>query len=206
MTTLRAARCPGDLSWGRSLPRLGPLRTTWLRTWLLAGLLLILSQAASGQPRGLPAQLGELERVRIENFEDRQRGLGKGFIFRGPRMHVTIYEYDLDLRWVPEGIEAEPVRAQFAQAMREVVKVHQDAVQLGQPVSTRFAGVDFLAVSYRYKYANDGPEVVSHLLLTGHHGQYVKIRIDQPLQDDERDKVMRLRNFLEKLGEALQGK
>lgn len=114
---------------------------------------------------------------------DPRLGISYHYRGRGP-VDLSIYLYDGGQR-VPDGAADPVIRAQFAQADREIALL---AAKTGRyaglspvpgPETCRYGALDFRCVTYTAE-RQDGLPIYTRLLLGGWRRQFVKIRLDWP--------------------------
>lgn len=137
--------------------------------------------AASDTIRGVPfpLELADFRRGPVIDNEPNHPGLGVSIPYSGPGVVATVFVYDLGLSNIPSGVVSREVRAQAAQAEREIFSARPN-VEVLQPLSAGEASCQrFLRAKYRFpehsSVANQW--VHSYLYVGSAKGNFVKIRL-----------------------------
>lgn len=134
----------------------------------------------------MPATLGPFQRVGSTDYEARRPGLGHSVRYRhrDGTSHADVFVYDLGRGTVPDGAEAAAVRAQHAQMLADVERVYQ---RQGRRILDR-REVENVAPRLRctaFRFVDaEGQSGDSLACLTGAGGQFVKIRLTGPADDE----------------------
>lgn len=135
-----------------------------------------------------------------------QAGLGHGIDYRGPGYGASIYVYDRGVPGIPDGTASEVVRAEFAQARRDIFAVQrqQNAPEprlVGERL-VKVGGVEFLTATYQYRRGD--AEALSLVAMTGLRRHFIKVRISTRASDGD-EAGARLDGFLQDFGRFLAG-
>lgn len=162
---------------------------------LILGAAVVLAAAPAGAetaPRSaaivaaMPAALGPFLRLGTTDYEARRPGLGQSVRYRhrDGTSHADVFVYDLGRGTVPDGAEAAAVRAQHAQMLADVERVYQ---RQGRRILDR-REVENVAPRLRctaFRFVDaEGQSGDSLACLTGAGGQFVKIRLTGPADDE----------------------
>jgi hypothetical protein len=145
----------------------------------------------------MPSVLGGLAREGGRDYDD--PAYGASTTYRGAAGTATLYVYDMGLDDIPEDIDAPVVRAAFESARAEL----QSAVDLGLYARVDEVSRDdltFSAIWRHVRFLHAGYEVevkpadgqpaerhATHIYLTAHRGQFVKLRFSCPADADAKD-------------------
>ena len=131
-----------------------------------------------------PDQLGPYARVRIDDFEQRQAGLGTGISYRTPGVTVSVYVYTLGQNGLEDGIASPAAQAQFRSAQNDIRQSYADTQTLQPGETLDIGGLPWLHSEHRFtaRFADGSAPAGSHLFLSIVRGHFIKLRITHGLQ------------------------
>jgi hypothetical protein len=135
----------------------------------------------------IPAEVGGFTQGPARDYEAQQPGLGQSVRFTAqPGWTVDVFFYDARLKSIPDDIDSNVQREQFAQARGDIVEAgrrgfyanvqERDAFVVGGAGARRFACAMF---NYQRGDKRD-VDVDSYVCLTGWNNRFVKIRMTSP--------------------------
>lgn len=161
----------------------------------------------------LPEELGGLHYDFAADYESTSSGEGISLRYAGEEwLRVDLYIYGLGLDYLEDGIESEEVRGQFGSAKTDLAgsEDHEDVVLHFDGILTVSTGGDerqFLHALYRYRDSAarpDAQQVDSHIVITAHKGQFIKLRCTYPEHHADAGSE-KLSQFLNDLAQVLNG-
>lgn len=161
--------------------------------WLVLAAVLSATPAAAGASArseaivaAMPAALGPFARLGTTDYEARHPGLGHSvrYLHHDRTAYADVYVYDLGGGPVPDGVEAAAVRDQHARMLADVVLVYR---RQGRRIVAQ-GEVEGVAPGLRctaFSFADaEGRPGYSLACLTGAGGQFVKVRLTGPANDE----------------------
>ena len=160
----------------------------------------------------LPETLGELAFNFAQDYESTAPGEGIGLRYSdGGGIKADLYFYSCRFEFLEDGIESDDVQNHFARLEREIIDapIYSDAEKFSHGVitgSSRGDHIDFLHSSFRLVLP-EGDQTPprychSHLALTAFKGQFVKIRLTYPEQDQPHG-LIALKTMIDEIGNVL---
>src|SRR5262249_44885089 len=108
-------------------------------------------------------------------------GLGVSFSYACPEDGIaTLYVYDLNRGMIPDGPDSEIVKSEFEEGKRQIESRFGSVAELRTEDKVRIGTGPCTFEAKRAIFVVEGiggPAIVSHLYLTGHRNQLVKVRI-----------------------------
>ena len=168
----------------------------------------------AGTGIAFPETLGSLPRQKAHRYKDPKLGMAVAYHDKSI-LRANVYVYDFGEEDIADGVASEAVKEQFALARKDIENAaardyYKDLEKLAEAtaeVQTPGGPRSFLSASFRYAQA-PGPRVrflgtnVSHLLLTGYRGKFVKVRFTYP-EEKKAEGEKALAAFLEDLGKLM---
>jgi hypothetical protein len=135
----------------------------------------------------LPKKLANFEYLGTKEFKPKALGYSVGY--GNARCQVTLYVYDFDQKGIPAGKDGQAVKDQLQRSVEDVrilekqgryknVEQLKDTLPLSKTVLNTFAAAGFA-------FDFDGKRCKSYILLTGHSGYFVKVRVTQYVVDNQ---------------------
>ena len=145
-----------------------------------AGALVLFGQMGHAEVIGgldFPQTLGGFALKSVIDNKKIDAGLGTTLFYSAPGVKIAVFVYDDSLKQLPDGIDSQAIRSQFAQATRDISQAHPDAEILAKN-RAGWHGVALLHAAFQYAEEEPGARelVTSHLYLTSRSGNFVKIR------------------------------
>ncbi len=126
------------------------------------------------------------------NNEDQHPGLGTTWSYRGDgryhgadRIKATVYLYSRENAGVPTGVDSDAVKVEFATALSNVRELNDRVQRTVAPEVAEIRGYSVRYAQFLIGDTDDGGGSISHLVLMGLGGQFVKIRITHPRTEAE---------------------
>ncbi|HOK04199.1 MAG TPA: hypothetical protein PLN24_02980 [Victivallales bacterium] len=155
-----------------------------------------------------PGKISGLELSAINNFEEREKGLGIGLSYRSNGIKADVYIYNLGFNDITNGIDSELARMSFQRASMDIEalakgKIYNKLRVLSDNEIKKIGNIYFL--SKKYNYIEGGSQKESYLLLTCLKGNFIKIRLTYNIiADNDLNTVGE--NFLSDLSKILYDK
>jgi hypothetical protein len=134
----------------------------------------------------IPAEVGGFTRGPVRDYEAQQPGLGQSVRFVAPGWTIDVFIYDAQLKTIPDDIDSNVQREQFAQAKGDIVEAgrrgfyanvrERGMFSVGGAGGTRFACATF---NYQRGEKRD-IDIDSHVCLTGWNNRFMKLRMSGP--------------------------
>ena len=145
--------------------------------------------AIAGQP---PLTAGSFILQSMVNNEDQHPGLGSTWSYSGDvrthgadRIKATVYLYSRENGGVPTGVDSDAVKIEFAAALSKIREFNNRVQRTVAPEVAELRGHSVRYAQFLIGDTDDGDGSISHLVLTGLGGQFVKIRITHPRTEAE---------------------
>jgi len=127
-----------------------------------------------------PAKISELELSAINDFEEKEKGLGVSLLYRGNGIKADIYVYNLGFNDIVDGVDSELAKMSFQRSNMDIEemarrKIYNKLKCLNTENVKKIGTIDFL--SKKYNYIESGTQKDSYLLLTCMKGNFIKIRL-----------------------------
>jgi hypothetical protein len=130
---------------------------------------------------GFPDQVGDFTRGAGRDYEKTHPGFGYSFAYRREPWTATVYVYDHRLPSIPDDLNSEVIRREFAMATREILEGARHGVwrkaelvrnfTLPEGGAPRFTCANFTILTLA------GLETDSTLCITSAKGKFVKFRV-----------------------------
>lgn len=153
----------------------------------VAVLILLMSTNAQSPGRNvrgmnLPESVGPFTLRQIIDNERENPGLGSTVYYNAPGAKISVYVYDHSLKLIPDGIESEEIKSEFAVCKRAIKEAYPDAQLMVAAEKFNVGGVGLLHSAHQFTEAKPGTRTVmiSHLYLGTRQGNFIKIRASYP--------------------------
>ena len=129
------------------------------------------------QGLAFPDRIGGAERGEVHDFEKTNPGLGHSVPYRMPGWAISVYVYDKGRTSVPDDPQSDVVKAELADARREVFEVRSN-VEWKRDFSVQGEGRKVRFVCGAFTFADKPPDrLTGFLCLTGWKNKFVKVRL-----------------------------
>ena len=139
----------------------------------------------------LPPTLGDLSQAKVTRYPD--SSLGVSVAYKGPMVWADVYFYDLNLKAIPRGANSAQLNSHYNGIKTAIL----ESVQEGQYKSvalisaqrstmiTDNGALELRGAAFEMTAADNpsgkaGVKLISHLLLTGYGGKFLKVRFTYP--------------------------
>jgi len=142
----------------------------------------------------IPDKVGGLAHAAPFDFEKTNPGLGYSIEFLRPGWRIDVYIYDMRMKSIPDDLDSEVIKKQFAQATDDIFALEKRGTYAkvtakGDYSIERGGQTRFLCSAFSYVHTQSAVTVDSYLCLTSWKNKFFKIRMTTPQNGDSRSEA-----------------